>query len=150
MRSRIRPQVDTVLLAEDLFPVFGRFDKLAVMAALKPVNGVLKIRFVHDIGADTDVGCHLFYYVGTPATQAQVDSVTQAAHTAYGANNAALLNNLNSLLEVNTIDLSASTGFMGSANTPIAGTRAGAPPPANAVAMMRWTPVRRYRGGKPR
>ena len=132
------------------FPVFEAFDRLRAMAALKPVAGVIKFRFIHHIGSDVDVGTHLYLHTTQVPTQAQMASVVDAAHTAYGTSCAALLHNLGSLEEVNCMDLSDPAGAFAANATPIAGTRAGSPPPANATALMTFPVARRYRGGKPR
>ena len=132
------------------FPLFTPFDKLAYVPALKPVAGVLKMRFLHDIGTDNDAGTHLFFQTVQAPTQAQLDSLTAAAHAAYLADCAGMLNNLSSLTQIEAWDLSDPAGPFSINAVAIPGTRAGQAPPANAVALMNIPVVRRYRGGKPR
>src|SRR6516162_9032191 len=123
---------------------------LRCMGALKPVAGVLKYRWVQHVGADTDISSHLFYFVGSTASQANVDSAATAAHNAYVASFVPLLHNLSSLVEVTVTDLSSASGFIGTNSTGAAGTRAQGEVPASACALLNIPVARRYRGGKPR
>jgi len=120
------------------------------MVALKPVPGVVKFRFYHHVGSDTDISSHLYYRTGQAPTQAQAQSAADAAHTAYVTNCIGLLHNLSSLVSVTCTDLSDPAGPVGSNVTGAAGTRAQGEVPANAVALLNIHVARRYRGGKPR
>jgi hypothetical protein len=132
------------------FPLFASFDRMAVMAALQPVPGCTRMRFEHAIGTDVDVGTHIFLNTVQVPTQAHLDSVVNAAHASYAASCAGLLHNQARLTLVSATDLSDPAGPFSENAVEVAGTRAGAPHPANACALMTIPIERRYRGGKPR
>ena len=132
------------------FPVLADFDRLALMAALKPVPGVIKFRWFQHVGSDVDISSHHYYFTQSPPTQAQLQAAVDVCHSTYVTNFCPLLNNLSSLVSVTGIDLSSATGPVADNNTGAPGTRAGGPPPANAVALLNIKVQRRYRGGKPR
>lgn len=120
------------------------------MPAMAPVPGVLKYRFFHVIGADTNATAHLFLRTVTPPTQAQAQSAADAASSAWATNFAPLMAIQWSLREVTVTDLSSATGPVGINTTTHAGSRATPANPAGLCAILNIPVPRRYRGGKPR
>jgi len=120
------------------------------MPALAPVPGVLKYRFMHHVGTDTNVGSHLYFRTVTSPTQAQIQSAADAAHNAWVTNFAPLCSTSNGLNQVIVMDLSSPSSPLGVNTTAAAGTLGGLPNPASTCCLLNIPVPRRYRGGKPR
>jgi len=123
---------------------------LRCMPALKPVHGVLKIKFFQRVGSDTDISSHLYFQTFTPANLDQIIAVTDVAHASYVTHCIPLLNFNSSLEQVEGVELSSPDGPLAINPVPVQGIRAQGELPANACALFNIPVARRYRGGKPR
>lgn len=121
---------------------------LLMVVILPDVPGMLRIRF-----SGTVLGHpwnNLFYakYVGTPGTQAQINTLANALRTAWGASWAATQATTDSLTQTQVWDLSGRANPSGLNTTVLAGTRTpNSQLPANCAGVVSWTVNYRWRGG---
>lgn len=121
------------------------------MPALPPVPGVVRLRMIHQVSEDTNAGVGFFVqYTGTAPTAAQLNTFCQAVAGAWDSNLKAFASLDVKLLEVTAVDLSSSSGAVGSFLDGTTGTRTGHPLPASTSLLVNYHVNRRYRGGKPR
>lgn len=121
------------------------------MPALPAVPNVLRVTLKHTAGNDLDVVSHLYFqYAGTAPTNAQLNTFASSCSTSWLSALAGMANPVVKLTEVDVVDLSASTGAVGSYVSTQTGTRTGQINAGGVCALINFKIARRYRGGKPR
>ena len=121
------------------------------MPALPAVPQVIKIRWLHTIGSNVNLGCHQYWhYAGAAPTGADMTALATAAFNAWVTNLAPVAGNWVTLTETITEDLTSSTTPIGTQTGSHAGGLSGAPLTAETAVLANYVIARRYRGGKPR
>lgn len=121
------------------------------MAGLPNVPGVIKVALRFTVGADQNVTTSLhFRYTGGPPSQANLNTIAQSVHDAFGTNLGAYLHTSIALNQVTVQDLADMTKPVGLWAGSTAGTATGTALPASIAAVAKYTIARRYRGGHPR
>lgn len=110
------------------------------------------LRITLRYGLVSSLGSCRFYftYTGGPPTNTNCDAIAAGVAAAFSTDLASLLSADSALEAVEVADLTSSSSGVGSYNTPVSGTRSGAPPTNDAVVLLNSIIQRRYRGGRPR
>lgn len=89
-------------------------------------------------------------YAGAAPTGANCIAIANAIEAAWVANLAPIVNENDSLGEVDVLDIATDSGFSGQWTGTESGSRAGGTVPVQVAANIEFGLARRYRGGKPR
>lgn len=90
------------------------------------------------------------HYTGTAPTNAQLATFDAAVNTAWGTNMKPLMPLSGTMTQIESADLTSSTGAVDTSPFSVAGTRAGTNLPADQCLVSSYEIARRYRGGHPR
>ncbi len=102
-------------------------------------------------GSDALVHSRMYFtYSGPAPTSVDCTFFATAAREAFAANLKGYLTDNGGLISVDVTDLSSDIGAVGSDETAVAGTEAGAALPISVAAIVNYKIARRYRGGRPR
>lgn len=121
------------------------------MPPLPAAPGVLQVKLSGTYAVPA-VWLTRFYikYTGTAPTVAQLTTYNGSVATAYSNRLEALVATSINLTQVETTDLTSSTGATSTSSTSNAGTRSGTALPADVCMVTSYEIGRRYRGGHPR
>lgn len=121
------------------------------MPALPDVPGVLKVALSGTLFKGNEwLSRYYLSYTGTAPTVTQLGTFNAALITSFGTNLKSLMNNENSLTQVESIDLTSPTSAVATTSASVAGTRGTAILPAQIATVVSYEIARRYRGGHPR
>ena len=122
------------------------------MPPLPNVSNVLKFRIIgNDGGAVWNVNHFVSYTTGTAPSNTQMDSLCASVLTNYATFiNTAKYSTATDVNAVQGIDLSTTTGSVGSAATVTHGTNPSVPTAAQVCVLVSHRIARHYRGGHPR
>jgi hypothetical protein len=121
------------------------------MPALPNVPGTLKVALSGITNSPLPWLSRFFVnYTGTAPTAAQLTTFNAAVNTAYGADLKSLAGNAITLTQVESIDLTSSTGAVAINTVSTAGTRGTDYLPTQVAHVVSYEIARRYRGGHPR
>jgi len=124
---------------------------LSAVAPLPDVAGVIRCTLEFAMGSKTGVITRFFIkYDGTAPTNAQLTTFAGSIRAAVNTNLKSLMQGSIDLIEVDCVDLSSTSGAIGSDATAVVGTRAGVVLTSNAAVVVSYEIARRYRGGHPR
>lgn len=89
-------------------------------------------------------------YTGSAPTGPNLNTLASDISGAWGTHYASLVQEDYDLAEVDCLDIATDSGLSGFFTTPVDGSRAGTPTPAQTTMNIEYNIARRYRGGKPR
>lgn len=121
------------------------------MPPLPPAPSVLRVA-LSGTQAVGDVWLTRFFlqYTGTAPTPTQLGTFDNAVSTAFSSDLKGHMDIDKTLTQIETIDLSSSTGAVAILPVSVVGTRSGAVNPPQICTVVSYKIARRYRGGHPR
>lgn len=121
------------------------------MPALPAVPNVVRLRWLHTVGSNLNLGCHQYWhYTGAAPTAADMVSLAGTMESLWNTNFKPLAGTWVTLTECIAQDLSSSSAAIGTNSTTSTGTLSGSPLTAETAVLVNYVIARRYRGGKPR
>lgn len=121
------------------------------MPALPAVPSVLRLRWLHTVGSNINLGCHQYWhYTGAAPTNADLVTLAGTMESLWATNLKPLAGTWVTLTECIAQDLTSSSAAIGTNSTTSTGTLSGSPLTAETAVLVNYVIARRYRGGKPR
>jgi hypothetical protein len=116
-----------------------------------PDTPCVRVRMIFNEGTTGEGGNRLYLsYSGSAPSGANCTTLAGDIAGAWGTHLAPLVNDANTLDEVDVLDIATDSGLSGQWTGSTVGTRTGSPVAASIVSNIEFGIARRYRGGKPR
>lgn len=118
------------------------------MPPLPAPGPIIQVRFHYTLAEDTFAVNRLFYsYTGTAPSAAECSTAALNFAGEFVTQLKPLMSDARICTEISVLDLSSSTGALGTYTTPITGSRTGGGLPADVCLLESHEVLRRFRGG---